>query len=188
MTPSANLSLSESVQQLRAEILAPDWQLSPQRIARLQAALRTLATFFHERPHALALLKMAASVLEHINSTGGAVRDIDFLKEVMAHIVGLHDDDEPDRQRDQETASKAYKRFQRLGIELGKTPAAQADPEAGRALVAKLNNLAKEAALLPDMLRAAGELSSDERQQVATQLGKISGALNIVWAHLPPQG
>lgn len=167
--------------------MATDWQLSPQRLIRLKAALFKLNSFFTNRSHALALLKMAISVVGHLEQYGNQINAVDFLKEDMAHIVSLYEDDEYDPVKEKETAGRAYKRFLRLNICLAKDPLelASQDPNASK-LLGALETLVTETAHLPVLLEQSGPLSADDRNRAASLLGKISAAINITWAHLPP--
>ena len=186
MSPPINLSVNEAIQQLRAEIIAPDWQLSPQRIARLREALKTLTSVFSNRAHALALIKMAESVVDHIEKGGNQTSAIDFLKEDLAHIVALYDEDSYDPAHEKEKASRAYKRFMRLGITLSKDKIRTANQTVNTSLfLEKLTSLAHEADQLHALLGQSGTLSADEGRQAEELLGKISAAINIVWAHIP---
>ncbi len=182
-TPSTNAA----IQQLRAEIIAPVWQLSPQRIIGLRSAFARLNSFFAHRTHALALLKMATSVVDHLEHHDNQSNAVDFLKEAMAHIVSLYEDDEHDPHREKETASRAYKRFLRLNISLTKGGTQPPNPGRNAAeLLDNLETLSKETSRLPHLLEQAGPLSPQELTRATALLGKISAAINIVWAHLPP--
>lgn len=179
-------SINAAIQQLRAEIIAPVWQLSPQRIIRLRTALASLASFFTNRPHALALLKMATSVVDHSEHHENHCNTVDFLKEAMAHIVSLYEDDEYDPDREKETASRAYKRFLRLNISVAKgSPQASNQGQNISELLAKLKTLSEETAHLPSLIEQIEGLSPEEIKRATALLGKISAAINIAWAHLP---
>ncbi|MBU1639809.1 MAG: hypothetical protein KKG53_04920 [Proteobacteria bacterium] len=187
MSSPTTPSISTAIEQLRAEIIAPDWQLSPQRLTRLKAALFKLDSFFTNRSHALTLLKMAISVVGHLEQHGNQVNAVDFLKEDLAHIVSLYEDDEYDPVKEKETADRAHKRFLRLNIYLAEDPLASASKVQDAAkLLDALETLVTETAHLPDLLKLSGPLSPDDRNRAASLLGKISAAINITWAHLPP--
>lgn len=178
--------IDNAIGQLRAEIIAQDWQLSPQRIARLRDALASLRIFFASHSHALALLKMAISVVDHIEKQGSQAKALDFLKENLAHIVSIYEDDTNNADHAREIVSRAYKRFRRLDISLSTD--SNPVPDLGQnvlALLNKLEALANEAAHLPQLLAQSGNLDPEERKRAATLLGKISSAINIVWAQLP---
>lgn len=184
---SVTLSINAAIQVLRAEIIAPTWEISPQRLVQLRAALSDLNVFFATRPHALALLKMATSVVVHIEQQDSQAKAVDFLKEAMAHIVSLYEDDEYDPEREKETASRAYKRFLRLNINFSKESLQAPSPARNTThLLDTLADVAIETANLPVLLMQAGTLSPADQKRVASLLGKISTAINIVWARLPP--
>ncbi|MEN8256317.1 MAG: hypothetical protein ABFS09_00455 [Thermodesulfobacteriota bacterium] len=187
MSPSNTSSTHEAIQQLRAEIIAPDWQLSPQRIVRLKAAFAALNSYFHGRPHPLALLRMASSAINHFEKDDPQADAMDFLKEDMAHIVNAYEDDEHDPAKEKETASRAYKRFLRLNISLAQDELKTADQTINTTkLLERLTALAEDAGQLPALLEKKDALTAEQGQQAAVLLGKISAAINIAWAHLPP--
>lgn len=171
---------------MRTEIIAQDWQLNSQRIAKLREAFAHLSDFFKKHSHALALIKMAYSVLEHIEQQGGdEANALDFLKEDMAHIVNLYEDDEYNPERSEQTVRRAYTRFLRLNINLTKEqiqPAPKTD--ASTQLLATLETLVKEATLLPALLDQAPKLAEEDRLKAHALLGKISAAINTTWARL----
>jgi len=80
------LSLDESIQKLKTEILSQDWSLSPRKIEPLQAAFTCLKNRFNTRKNALAILTMADSVLLYAQKRQDQIPPefIDFLKETMA--------------------------------------------------------------------------------------------------------
>lgn len=60
------LSIEESIQRLKAEILAQDWRLSPRRLEAIDAAFACLKTRFKNRKGMLTILAMADSVVVYI--------------------------------------------------------------------------------------------------------------------------
>ncbi len=187
MSPTIIISTDEAIQQLRAEIIAPDWQLSPQRINRLKAAFARLNSYFKGRSHPLALLRMAASVIAHFEKDDSQPNAIDFLKEDMAHIVTLYEEDEENPEQEKLIVSRAYKHFLRLNISLIPDEHKTANQAINSAkLLERLAVLAEEAGQLPGLLEKTGVLDAEQGQQATESLGKISAAINRVWAHLPP--
>lgn len=186
--PSPTTSSSDAaIQHLRAEIISPVWHLSPPRITPLRTALASLTSFFAKRAHGLALLKMATSVVDHIEQQGNEAKVLDFLKENLAHIVSFYEEDDSDPEKEKETVRRAYKRFLRLNIRLTTPeglPATNKEQNAS-ALLAKLEKLSKESALLPRLLEQTDQLSTEDRERAATLFDTISCAINIAWAHLP---
>lgn len=184
--PSPTTSSSDAaVQYLRAEIISPVWHLSPQRITQLRTALASLTSFFAKRAHGLALLKMATSVVDHIEQQGNEAKVLDFLKENLAHIVSFYEEDDSDDEKEKETVRRAYQRFLRLNIRLTpeSLPATNQEQNAS-ALLAKLEILSKESALLPRLFEQTDHLSPADREKAETLLGTISSAINIALSHL----
>nr|MBF0221324.1 hypothetical protein [Desulfobulbaceae bacterium] len=109
------LSIEESIQRLKAEIIAQDWRLSPKRASQLEAAFDCLRQRFKTRKATHAMLVMAGSVLDHIKKKGGTPPDtIDFLKEAMAHIVSLYEELAYDPEKEELVFQRLFNRFNRL--------------------------------------------------------------------------
>ena len=83
------LSIDESIQRLKAEIIAQDWGLSTKRIDLLEAAFACLQERFKNRKAAYAILIMAGSVLDYVKRKGENTpsNSIDFLKEAMSLLA-----------------------------------------------------------------------------------------------------
>ncbi len=110
------LSLDESIQKLKTEILSQDWSLSQKKIEPLQAAFTCLKNRFNTRKNALAILTMADSVLLYAQKRQNQIPPefIDFLKETMAHVVTMYEDGKFDPDRDAELFKRVYGKFARL--------------------------------------------------------------------------
>ncbi len=110
------LSLDESIQKLKTEILSQDWSLSPRKIEPLQAAFTCLKNRFNTRKNALAILTMADSVLLYAQKRQDQIPPefIDFLKETMAHVVNMYEDGKFDPDRDAEVFKRVYGKFTKL--------------------------------------------------------------------------
>ncbi|MDP2002145.1 MAG: hypothetical protein ACYC0O_01375 [Desulfurivibrionaceae bacterium] len=110
------LSLDESIQKLKTEILSQDWSLSQKKIEPLQAAFTCLKNRFNTRKNALAILTMADSVLLYARKRQGRIPPefIDFLKETMAHVVNMYEDTKFDPDRDAEVFKRVYGKFAKL--------------------------------------------------------------------------
>ncbi len=110
------LSLDESIQKLKTEILSQDWSLSQKKIEPLQAAFTCLKNRFKTRKNALAILSMADSVLLYAQKRQDQVPPefIDFLKETMAHVVNMYEDTKFDPDRDAEVFKRVYSKFAKL--------------------------------------------------------------------------
>ena len=110
------LSLDESIQKLKTEILSQDWSLSPRKIEPLQAAFTCLKNRFSTRKNTLAILTMADSVLLYAQKRRDRVPPefVDFLKETMAHVVNMYEDGKFDPDRDAEVFKRVYGKFAKL--------------------------------------------------------------------------
>ena len=122
------LSLDESIQKLKTEILSQDWSLSPRKIEPLQAAFTCLKNRFNTRKNALAILTMADSILLYAQKRQDQIAPefVDFLKETMAHVVNMYEDGKFDPDRDAEVFKRVYGKFTKLkekvAAEKGATP------------------------------------------------------------------
>ncbi len=129
------VSISESVQRLKSEIIAQDWGLSEKRIDLLEAAFACLKERFKSRKAAHAILIMAGSVLDYVKNKGENTPSdsIDFLKESMAHVVNLYETDDFVPENDEKLFKSLYFRFNVLKkkIQDEKDPLAQtvSDPQ-----------------------------------------------------------
>ena len=110
------LSIDESLQKLKAEILAQDWRLPPRRIEPLEQAFACLTQRFKSRKHVLAILTMADSVLRYLKKQENDPPPacIDFLKEAMAHVVSIHEDGKFDPEREEALFKRVYSQFSLL--------------------------------------------------------------------------
>jgi len=108
-----SLSLEESIQRLKAEILSQDWRLSEKRAELLAAAFDCLKRRFNNRKTAFAILVMATNVLVYIQKKGDRqiAGTVDFLKEAMAHIVTFYEDPVFDPEKDKKVFNALYRRF-----------------------------------------------------------------------------
>lgn len=107
------LSIDESIQKLKAEILSPDWSLPQKKIEPLEAAFTCLKNRFKTRKNVLAILTMADSVLQYAkkNEQPLAPDFVDFLKETMAHIVNIYEESKFDPDREEQLFKRVYSRF-----------------------------------------------------------------------------
>lgn len=107
------ISIDESLQKLKAEILAQDWRLPPKRIEPLIESFACLKQRFKSRKHVLAILTMADSVLLHLKKQENdpPPQCLDFLKEAMAHVVSIHEDGKFDPEREEALFKRVYSQF-----------------------------------------------------------------------------
>ena len=124
------LSLDESIQKLKTEILSQDWRLSQKKIEPLQAAFTCLKNRFKTRKNALTILTMADSVLLYAQKRQGDVPPefIDFLKETMAHVVNMYEDAKFDPDRDAELFKRVYSKFAKLKEKVAAEKGAPSEP------------------------------------------------------------
>ncbi|MDH4320225.1 MAG: hypothetical protein OEV73_01870 [Desulfobulbaceae bacterium] len=109
------LSIDESIQRLKAEILAQDWRLSPRRLESIEAAFACLKTRFNTRKGMLAILAMAESVVVYMKKREETPpATIDFLKETMAHIVSLYEERDYNPEHEEELFRRIFKRYNSL--------------------------------------------------------------------------
>ncbi|MEW6428748.1 MAG: hypothetical protein AB1568_12015 [Thermodesulfobacteriota bacterium] len=128
------LSIDESIQRLKAEILSQDWRLTGNRADLLEAAFACLRQRFRNRKAAHDILTMAGSVLAYVRRHGDRrlPTPIGFLKEAMAHVVNMYEEPTLDLERDRQVFHLAYKRFLSLKkniLEEQGKPSASAPPK-----------------------------------------------------------
>ena len=103
------------VARLRAEVLAPDWQLSDNRLQALQQALPLMIGLFKGRAKARALVEMALQTSRYIGKRRRyESKALDLLKECLAHIVSLYE--EPDGSLDDRCYQQARKGYDQLRL------------------------------------------------------------------------
>jgi|GEM_PF-141178 len=132
------ISLAESIQRFKTEVISQDWSLSPKKILPLQAAVAGMKAHFSGRRNLIAMLNMAASVLEYARKRREPVAPefVDFLKETMAHVVNVHEEETIDQEAEAELCKRVYGKFSRLRekVNAEKAPAPAPEPASpGRA-------------------------------------------------------
>ncbi len=125
------LSIDESIQRLKAEIIAQDWSLSPKRIELLDSAFSCLKQRFKTRKEIHAILVMAGSVLNYIKKRreNSLPDTIDFLKEAMAHVVNLYEESNFDPASEEKIFRTLYSRFSTLKIKVREGGKRSTQPE-----------------------------------------------------------
>jgi hypothetical protein len=108
------LSIDEAIQRIKAEIIAPDWRLSPKRIDSLVGVFAHMQERYRNRKKMRDIITMADNVLQYIKVKGdnSPPDSVDFLKEAMADIVNLHEEGEG--HRDEIVFRKIYAHFHHL--------------------------------------------------------------------------
>jgi len=116
------LSIQESIERLKAEIIAPDWQLGSRRAALLKPAIFCLKQRYTSRKALHALLTMAGSVVDYRERNENLPSAaIDFLKETLAHIVTLHEEKDFVPEKEEKIFQRIYNRFKKLKKEIQAT-------------------------------------------------------------------
>lgn len=107
------LSIDESIQKMKAEIIAQDWNLPQKRIEQLELAFACLKQRFNSRKNALAILTMGDNILQYIKKKGRVTSPdfIDFMKEAMAHIVNIYEDSKFDPEAEEKLFKRMYSRY-----------------------------------------------------------------------------
>ncbi len=165
-----SISIEESIQRLKAEIIAQDWRLSPNRTQQLEAALACLKNRYKTRKATHAMLMMAASVLTHIKKHGAKPPEtIDFIKEAMAHVVGLHEDLTFVPEKEDKIFKGLYKRFTLLKKKINSSQIRTQPPQPGPPPAEPDKNAtpltAQPDRALPETPQKAPEAPSQENQK-----------------------
>lgn len=113
VTSPAVLSIEESIQRLKAEILSVDWRITEKRAEQLEASFNCLRKRFKNRKTVFAIIVMASNVLAYIRKKGEAKvpATVDFIKEAMAHIVTFYEDPRLDPENDKKIFKSIYHHF-----------------------------------------------------------------------------
>ncbi|MFA7348407.1 MAG: hypothetical protein WCZ86_11660 [Desulfurivibrionaceae bacterium] len=186
------LSLDESIQKLKTEILSQDWSLSPKKIEPLQAAFTCLKNRFSTRKNALAILTMADSILLYAQKRQEQVPPefIDFLKETMAHVVNMYEDTKLDPDRDAEVFKRVYGKFAKLkekvaaekdGTPAPQSPGSTADLEPSWTEPVSLDDAAPPKAVHPPLPRVPKKSApkAAEAKPLPIQPGAMIRAITI---------
>jgi len=125
-----SISIEESIQRFKTEILAQDWRMPARRIPPLVEAAETLGKRFSTRKHLKAILTMITSVLSYLEKHQEQADDIfvDFLKEAMAHVVNVYEDGRFDPEQEEVLFRKMYGKFNVLKERVKKTSPAAVKP------------------------------------------------------------
>jgi hypothetical protein len=124
------ISIDESIQIFKAEIIAQDQRLSGRRSEALLEACACLKLRFKSRKNVLALLGMAEGVIQYLRKRGGGADSecLDFLKETLAHVVNIYEEGKFDPQREEQLGQRMYKHFTALRATLKGRRATSAGP------------------------------------------------------------
>jgi hypothetical protein len=113
-------TMDEALLRLKGEILAPDWKLNERRALELLRSLAVVETAARHRRPVLTICAMARAAVEYHSRRGGSEPPavLDFLKQTLALLVVLLEEDEPGSARETEILDKLYGRFNRLKAQL----------------------------------------------------------------------
>ncbi len=125
------LSIDESIQRLKAEILSQDWSLSQKRVKLLDTAFFSLKQRFKTRKGTHAILIMAGSALDYIKKKKeNSIPDaIDFIKEAMAHVVNLYEESDFNPASEEKVFQTVYSRFTMLKTKVKEEKKRSIEPE-----------------------------------------------------------
>jgi len=117
-------SLDDALLRLKGEILAPDWRLNERRAAGLLRALAVVEGDTRHRWPVLMVCAMARAAVDYLRPRGSAAPPavLDFLKQVLAQLVIMREEDEPDSAREEEIMGRLYGRFIQLKARLASNP------------------------------------------------------------------
>lgn len=117
--PQHTLDTISAINILKAEILSPDWALSPRRNANCMGAVNSLNLFFHDRRYAKGLTAIARQVLFHLEDKKNVAPNvIDLFKEISAHIVTIFEQDKEDTLTEKKVCARSLNRFKKLDIQI----------------------------------------------------------------------
>lgn len=110
------LSIDDSIQKLKTEIIAQDWRLPERRIEPLEDAFSCLKNRYKTRKNLHAILTMADSVLKYLKKQKDNADPafLDFLKETMAHVVSMYEEPKFDPDKEKDVFDRVYSQFGRL--------------------------------------------------------------------------
>jgi hypothetical protein len=117
-------TLDDALLRLKGELLAPDWQLNDRRAVGLLRALAVVEGYTRLRRAVLMVCAMARAAVDYLRPRGSAAPPavLDFLKQALAHLVVMLEEDELDSAREEEIMDRLYGRFMQLKAWLAANP------------------------------------------------------------------
>jgi hypothetical protein len=117
-------SMDEALLRLKGELLAPDWRLNERRAVGLLQALTVVEVDARQRRAVLTVCAMARAAVDYLRSRDLVAPPavLDFLKQALALLVVLLEEDEPGAAREEEILGKLYGRFKQLKARLAAVP------------------------------------------------------------------
>ncbi len=114
-------SATEAIRILKAELLSPNWALSPQRNGQCTDAMNVLNLYFDNRRYSKGIVAIARQLLIHLaQETKPRRHAVDLLKEIMAHTVTMFEGEHNESQ-DKKICASCLRRFKLLKIFIQKT-------------------------------------------------------------------
>lgn len=157
-----NLPVEEAIRQLKAEIIAQDWRISPKRAEMIGNSISCLQQHFVDRKETRAMLAMAQSVLDYIRNNGAKPPEtIDFLKEAMAHVVEQYESLQYDKKDEEKVFKALFHHFSHLKERIKEVGKPLPSPTPIKNITPKKNSETKE--LLNELvvsLKKAGDQGS----------------------------
>jgi hypothetical protein len=107
------MNRGEALARIKAEVMAPDWRLNQRRLEGLRLALAELAGGLGGRHNLGHLLAMAQAALVWQERYGESAPPavLDFLKQALARLADLLEDEVASAERDAEIFNKVHARF-----------------------------------------------------------------------------
>ncbi len=115
-----DLAVDEAILRLKAELLAADWRLNDRRGRFLRQALAAIDSACGWRRELRAITGMARAALDYQERRQWQAPPavLDFLKQALAQLDSLLEEDGADEGRESEAARRLHQRFLKLKGEL----------------------------------------------------------------------
>lgn len=112
------MNREEALARIKAEVIAPDWRLNRRRAEGLRLALSVVAATLAGRRSLEHLVAMAGAALACQERYGESAPPavLDFLKQILARLADLLDDEVVSFERDAEIFNKVHARFLELRL------------------------------------------------------------------------
>lgn len=112
------MNREEALTRIKAEVMAADWRLNRRRVEGLRLALAVVAGDLAERRSLGHLVAMARAALACQSRYGEEAPPavLDFLKQVLARLADLLEDEVVSSERDAEIFNKVHVRFLELRL------------------------------------------------------------------------
>ncbi len=110
------MNKEEALARIKAEVMAPDWRLNRRRVEGLRLALAVVSVSLAGRRSLGLLVEIALVTLACQDRYGEEAPPavLDFLKQVLARLADLLEDEVVSKERDAEIFNKVHARFLEL--------------------------------------------------------------------------